>query len=96
MDFIFYPELPPAKKGIILELKVDHSPQEAIDQIKERNYVLRFAGNTGQSGRTPRGILLVGIGYDSVRQCWKKKSWPRKRTGRLRSDADSSGAEPES
>ena len=64
MDFIFYPELPPAKKGIILELKVDHSPQEAIDQIKERNYVLRFAGNTGQSGRTPRGILLVGIGYD--------------------------------
>ena len=35
VDFIFYPELPPAKKGIILELKVDHSPQEAIDQIKE-------------------------------------------------------------
>ena len=64
VDFIFYPELPPAKKGIILELKVDHSPQEAIDQIKERNYVLRFAGNAGQSGRTPRGILLVGIGYD--------------------------------
>ena len=30
VDFIFYPELPPASTGIILELKADHSPQEAL------------------------------------------------------------------
>ena len=40
MDFIFYPELPPAKTGIILELKVGHSPEEALAQIKEK--IMRF------------------------------------------------------
>ena len=40
VDFIFYPELPPAKTGIILELKVGHSPEEALAQIKEK--IMRF------------------------------------------------------
>ncbi len=35
MDFIFYPERK-AADGIILELKVDSSPREAIRQIKEK------------------------------------------------------------
>ena len=43
VDFIFYPE----KKNIsaiILELKVDASPEEAIQQIKDKQYILRFKG----------------------------------------------------
>lgn len=64
VDFIFYPELPPASTGIILELKADHSPQEAIAQIKQKNYILRFTGKTMQEWRKPHRILLVGIGYD--------------------------------
>lgn len=64
VDFIFYPELHPASTGIILELKADHSPQEAIAQIKQKNYILRFTGKTMQEWRKPHRILLVGIGYD--------------------------------
>ena len=64
VDFIFYPELPPASTGIILELKADHSPQEAIAQIKQKNYILRFTGKMVQEWRKPHRILLVGIGYD--------------------------------
>lgn len=64
VDFIFYPELPPASTGIILELKADHSPQEAIAQIKQKNYILRFTGKTMQEWRKPHRVLLVGIGYD--------------------------------
>ncbi len=64
-DFIFYPETPTADR-IILELKVDHSPEEAIQQIKEKNYMVRFLGKLAQKvGKTQR-ILLVGIGYDKV------------------------------
>ena len=65
MDFIFYPDNPPAADGIILELKVDHSPEEAIEQIKEKNYMLRFTGNTSEHQKVKiRRVLLVGIGYD--------------------------------
>ena len=65
VDFIFYPENPPAADGIILELKVDHSPEEAIEQIKEKNYMLRFTGNTSEHQKVKiRRVLLVGIGYD--------------------------------
>ena len=44
VDFIFYPETPLATDGIILELKVGHSPEEAIAQIKKKNYMVRFTG----------------------------------------------------
>lgn len=60
VDFIFYPEMPSAKDGIILELKVDHSPEEAIAQIREKNYAVRFDEKILPNGR----ILLVGISYD--------------------------------
>lgn len=64
VDFIFYPELPMASDGIILELKVGHSPEEAIAQIKDKNYAVRFTKKTGAQSRIPERILLVGIGYD--------------------------------
>lgn len=63
VDFIFYPETPAAADGMILELKVDHSPEEAINQIKEKNYMARFLGSKQRDGKQQR-ILLVGIGYD--------------------------------
>lgn len=63
VDFIFYPQLK-SEDGIILELKVDSSPAQAVRQIKEKNYALRFKGRLGeQSGYTGR-ILGVGISYD--------------------------------
>lgn len=63
VDFIFYPQLK-SEDGIILELKVDSSPVQAVRQIKEKNYALRFKGRLGeQSGYTGR-ILGVGISYD--------------------------------
>ena len=49
---------------MILELKVDHSPEEAIAQIREKNYALRFRRQGVQGRKKPRRILLVGIGYD--------------------------------
>ncbi len=63
VDFIFYPN-DPQKDGIILELKVDRGPEEAIRQIKEREYVLRFRGKAGERPRCTSRILAVGIGYD--------------------------------
>lgn len=64
VDFIFYPEIPSVKTGIILELKVDHSPEEAITQIKEKNYMVRFTGKDAKNEKKIERILLVGIGYD--------------------------------
>ena len=64
VDFIFYPETPLAEDGIILELKVDHSPEDAIAQIKDKNYALRFNGQKETLRTKPKRILLVGIGYD--------------------------------
>ena len=64
VDFIFYPKQRRNTDCIILELKVDHSPEEAIQQIKDKEYCLRFTGKLGEeTGYTGR-ILAVGIGYD--------------------------------
>lgn len=63
VDFIFYPNNPKGD-GIILELKVDKGPEEAIRQIKEREYALRFRGKMGEKPRCMGRILAVGIGYD--------------------------------
>lgn len=73
VDFIFYPETPLATDGIILELKVDHSPEEAIAQIKEKNYASRFVGKTGKHEGSPKRVLLVGIGYDKKNKKHKCK-----------------------
>lgn len=62
VDFIFYPYDTTAD-CIILELKVDHTPDEAIAQIKDKKYALKFmpklAGQRIYTGR----ILAVWIGY---------------------------------
>ncbi len=44
MDFIFYPETDHTADGIILELKVNDTPKKALQQIRDRKYVLRFEG----------------------------------------------------
>jgi len=63
VDFIFYPEHRGAD-CIILELKVGHSPEEAIQQIKDKNYSLRFKGKLGEKPKYTGRILAVGISYD--------------------------------
>lgn len=44
-----------AKDAIILELKVNSTPEEATEQIKVKNYALRFKGKLGKS---PKYTLL--------------------------------------
>lgn len=68
VDFIFYPETDRSADCIILELKVDHSPEEAIKQIKQRNYALRFSGKIGEKKRYSGRILAVGISYDKEKK----------------------------
>lgn len=64
VDFIFYPETDKSMDCIILELKVDHRPEEAIQQIKDRRYDLRFRAKMGEKPKYTGRILAVGIGYD--------------------------------
>ena len=62
VDFIFNPYDTTAD-CIILELKVDHTPDEAIAQIIDKKYALKFVPKlAGQKIYTGR-ILAVGIGY---------------------------------
>ncbi|MCD8076772.1 MAG: ATP-binding protein [Lachnospiraceae bacterium] len=71
VDYIFYPHNR-ADDGIIIELKVDDSPENALQQIKDRNYVLKFQGKIGEQPRTTGRIILVGIGYyrkDKLHRC---------------------------
>ncbi len=62
VDFIFYPERKNAD-AIILELKIDSTPDDAIQQIKEKNYALRFKGKLGEPPKYTGRILAVGISY---------------------------------
>jgi hypothetical protein len=54
-DYIFIPKKKD-RPAIILELKYGHSPEEAIMQIKDRNYISKV--------KQYKEILLVGINYD--------------------------------
>ena len=64
VDFIFYP-YNQHDDCLILELKVDHTPEEAIAQIKQKQYALKFAGTMGDAHKRYDGrILAVGIGYN--------------------------------
>lgn len=47
-----------------MELKVDHTPEEAIEQIKSKNYKLRFQGKLAEKKVTVKKILRIGISYD--------------------------------
>lgn len=64
VDFIFYPETDRKADGIILELKVGHTAEEALQQIKDRNYALKFEGKFGETPKYTGRILGVGIAYD--------------------------------
>ena len=63
VDFIFYP-MRKDDDNIIIELKVDHTADEAIRQIKDREYALRFQGKLGDKPLYTGRILAVGIAYD--------------------------------
>ena len=63
VDFIFYP-WNTTDPCIILELKVDASPEKAIQQIKDKDYVLCFQGKLGEERKYTGEILGVGISYD--------------------------------
>ena len=60
--FIFYP-VRRSDDCIILELKVDKSAKEAVRQIKDRQYALRFQGKMGEEPRYTGRVLAVGIAY---------------------------------
>ncbi|MCD7954413.1 MAG: ATP-binding protein [Lachnospiraceae bacterium] len=60
VDFIFYPRNGKGD-GLILELKVDRTPEAAIKQIRDKNYALRFRGKMGEKPLTTGRILAVGI-----------------------------------
>lgn len=62
-DFIFYP-LQKNADAIILELKADSRPEEAIRQIKDKEYVLRLKGKLGGPPLCSGRILAVGISYN--------------------------------
>lgn len=64
VDFIFYPETDKSIDCIILELKVDSPPEEAIRQIKTRKYDLRFRERIGEKQKYTGRILAVGISYN--------------------------------
>lgn len=64
VDFIFYPETDKGADCIILELKVNHTPAEAIQQIKDKKYALKFFGKIGGEPEYKGRILAVGISYD--------------------------------
>ena len=62
VDFIFYPYDTTAD-CIILELKVDHTPDEAISQIIDKKYALKFVPKLARQRIYTGRILAVGIGY---------------------------------
>lgn len=62
VDFIFYPYNKEEYPGIILELKIDSTPQEAIAQINNKKYELRLKGKLGE--KELGQILKVGISYN--------------------------------
>lgn len=63
-DFIFYPELDRTADCIILELKLDRTADEALRQIKEKKYALKFEGKLGEKPKYTGRVLGVGIAYD--------------------------------
>ena len=62
VDFIFYPFVK-SDDAIIIELKVNHTADEAIQQIRDRQYALRFEGKFGENPEYTGRILAVGIAY---------------------------------
>lgn len=53
---------------------MDHTPEEAIRQIRDKQYALRFQPKLGEKPKYTGRILAVGIAYDKEQ---KKHSWKR-------------------
>lgn len=64
VDFIFYPIIE-GLDGIILELKVNDTPEAAVKQIKDKKYAFAFRGKLAENKRQVKRILAVGMAYDS-------------------------------
>jgi hypothetical protein len=64
VDFIFYPETDKSADAFILELKVDSTANEALQQIKDRDYALKFEGKLGEKKTYTGRVLGVAIAYD--------------------------------
>ncbi|MCD8222064.1 MAG: ATP-binding protein [Clostridiales bacterium] len=64
VDYIFHPRNL-VDDGIIVELKMDKTPEEAIQQIKDKRYVRAFSGLPGEKVWHGKRVLAVGITYDS-------------------------------
>lgn len=62
-DFLFSPKNY-KDDCIIIELKINSSPENAILQIKEKQYALKFEGKIGASSPYTGRKLAVGISYD--------------------------------
>ena len=58
---------------MILELKVDHTPDEAIAQIKDKKYAMRFQGKIGEMSKYSGRVLAVGISYNRTNKKHKCK-----------------------
>lgn len=63
VDFIFYP-VQKDDDCIIIELKVGRTAEEALRQIKDRKYRLKFEGRLGGKPEYTGRILAAGIAYD--------------------------------
>ena len=51
---------------------MDHTPEEAIEQIRDKDYMLRFMGKLGELPKYTGEILGVGISYskiDKIHRC---------------------------
>ena len=44
-------------------MKIDKTPDEAIEQIKEKKYALKFKGKLGEEREYTGRVIAVGIGY---------------------------------
>lgn len=64
VDFVFSPVVNKGDDCIILELKVDGTPEQAIAQIREKKYALCFASKLGEAPAYTGRVLAVGIAYD--------------------------------
>jgi RecB family endonuclease NucS len=56
-DIVFYPRKYSEYPAMVVELKMNQSPESAIAQIKEKRYVEALSDYQGK-------VLLVGVNYD--------------------------------
>ena len=63
VDYIFYPYRRD-DDAVIIELKVNQTAADAIQQIKDRRYALRFDAKLGEKPEYTGRVLAVGIAYN--------------------------------